>query len=340
MSEMSEMNDNNTTSERAAAEAERRAAPVPAYGGAATAHGPERDPSMPLRTAPFPGIPEGQRGNERISPGVKVAGSLLGIFGALVALGALFLGVIQGMAWLAQPARVTQTQAFTVGGTPTLVLDISAANVKIVPGTSGQIGVALTKEARAVTHGAAQQAVNDITLDTAQSGDTVHVGIHEPGFGQFPQVVKRQVELSITVPASTNLDLELSAGNAEVSGLTGTLQGHMSAGNLDLRDMTVTGDSSLHMSAASMTYDGSLASGASFEVSMSAGNLDITLPRATATHVEASATAGNVDVSGWSGIHPSRQAGESSLSADLNPNPTSTLSIQVSAGNVTLRPGA
>jgi len=199
------------------------------------------------------------------------------------------------------------------------------------------VSVTLRKEIQAITHQAAQDALDRITLDAGQFGDTTTITLHEPGFDGLFGPLRRNVELTVVVPAASNLDLTLSAGNLDARGISGTLAGRVSAGNLEMRDMTISGDSSLRVSAGNVTLRSALASGASLDVAVTAGNVDIALPTATATHVEASATAGNVSLVGWRGA-TSRNAAQESISADLNPPTTSTLSIHVTAGNVTVRP--
>jgi len=349
-----------------AAAAERREAPVPVGGPSTAPYGPympPRDPSVPLRGpyppapyqpypsyqqpyAPYPPnppvAPYGRGGRERqpISAGVVAIGILLIVLAILMAGFFIFAGVLQGMAWIAQPAKATETRTFTVAGTPTLALDVSAGNVHILPGTSGQITATLTKEVHAITHTAAQQTLDAITLDATQTGDSVRITVHDPGIDGFPTWVNRQMELTVSVPASANLDLTLSAGNLDAHGISGNLVARVSAGNLDLRDMTTSGNSSLHVTAGNVSYTGALAPGTSLRLVVTAGNVDIALPAKTPTHLEASATAGNLQVHGWPGVNTTRSGVGGLVSVDLNPQPTSNLSIDVTAGNVTVEPGA
>ncbi len=334
---------------RAAAAAERRAAPMPVGGPSTGPYAPAPYQPYPSYQQPYPpyppyppSAPYGRAGRERqpISAGVVAIGILLIILAILMAAFFVFAGVLQGMAWIAQPAKATETRTFTVAGTPTLALDVSAGNVHILPGTNGQITATLTKEVHAITYTAAQQTLDAITLDATQSGDSVRVAVHDPGLDGFPTWINRKMELTVSVPASANLDLTVSAGNLDAHGISGSLVGRVSAGNLDLRGMTISGDSSLHVTAGNVSYAGALAPGAFLRVLVTAGNVDITLPATTPTHLEASATAGNLSVHGWPGVNTTRSGVGGLVSADLNPQPTSTLSIDVTAGNVTVEAGA
>lgn len=257
----------------------------------------------------------------------------------LIAAGLIFAGVLQGMAAAAKPAQATQTQSFTVSGAPTLALDLTAVNVHVVPGLDGRVTATLTTQVQAITHAAAQQALAGVHFDATQDGDTIHVSVSQPSFDGIPAVTRRTVDLTVAVPASSNLDLTLVATNLHATGLSGTLVGRVSASNLTLDGMTVGGDSSLHVSAGNVEYHGALAPGANLDVDETAGNVHFWLPQATSTHVQASVTGGNASVSGWSSVGVSR-SGNGSFSVDLNPRPTSTISVQVTGGNVTVEAGA
>lgn len=284
------------------------------------------------------GAPSAERERRRrVSPGVRVVGVILVTLTATTATCFAVGGILQGMAWLSQQASATQTHTFTVAGVPNVVLTASAGNVHIVPGVDGQVTATLTSEVNAVTHQAAQDLLKRITLDASQSGATVNISVDTPAFEWFPWYVQRRVTLTLAIPTASNLDLTLSAGNLDVRGISGTFVGRVSAGNLDLRDMAIAGDSSLHISAGNVTLRSALASGASLDVAVTAGNVAIVLPTTTATHVEARATAGNVSLVGWRGF-TGRNAAQEYISADLNPPTTSTLSIHVTAGNVSVRP--
>ncbi len=70
-------------------------------------------------------------------------------------------------------------------------------------------------------------------------------------------------------------------------------------------------------------------------VDVSAGTVTMNLPRDTNTHLDASASAGNVSVNGWD-VSTTHNAANTTVTGDLGSNPSGTLTIQVSAGSVTL----
>jgi DUF4097 and DUF4098 domain-containing protein YvlB len=340
-------------------------------------YGRGADPSLPLgqaggrERAAWQGGREGER--RRVSGWVPVIGGCLVAVAAVMVLCAVASGIVFGLARNFGTAAGTQTRDFTVDGPATITVRMSAANVRVVPGTTDQVTVVLDKEVRGIDHNRAQHALDAITLDATQAGNSLTIDVNEPshfGLDSF----SRRVDLTITTPAATSLDATLDAGNLDVRGLTGTLTADLSAGNLTLDDMTVTDratlqmragnlrashitgavratvnfgnvtltqatltqDSTVHSDAGNVTIDGSLRSGMSLEVTDNAGNVDVTLPQQTDAHLNATASAGKITVTGWSGISQNSSGANASATGDLGANPTGTVTLHVDAGNITV----
>lgn len=335
------------------------------------------DPSLPLSQAggrdraAWQGGREGER--RRVSGWVPVVGGCLVAIAAVMVLCAVASGIVFGLARNVGTASDAQTRNFTVDGPATISVRTSAANVRVVPGKTDQVTVVLNKEVRGIDHNRAQHALDAISLDATQAGNSLTINVNEPstfGLDSF----SRRVDLTITTPAATSLDASLDAGNLDVRGLSGTLTADLSAGNLTLDDMTVTDratlqmragnlrashitgavkatvnfgnvtltqatltqDSTIHSDAGNVTVDGALRSGASLEVTNNAGNVDVTLPLQTDAHLNATTSAGKITVTGWSGISQSSSGPNTSATGDLGANPTGTVTLHVDAGNITL----
>ena len=74
-------------------------------------------------------------------------------------------GIVFGLARNFGTADGTQTREFTVDGPATIAVRTSAANVRVVPGTTDQVRVVLNKEVRGIDHTRAQHDLDAITLD-------------------------------------------------------------------------------------------------------------------------------------------------------------------------------
>ncbi len=117
----------------------------------------------------------------------------------------------------------------------------------------------LYKEVHAITHSAAQQVLDDTTLATSQTGNDITLTAQIPSITANFTSLQRNVDLTISVPASANLNLTVNAGNADITGIDGALDVTMNAGDLMLRWVTAEGNSSLRLNAGNVDYLGAIA---------------------------------------------------------------------------------
>lgn len=337
------------------------------------------DPSLPLRRGPesernsWRGWRESER--RRFSGWVPVVGGCLVAIAAVMLLCAVAGGVVFGLARNIETTTGAQTRDFIVNGPATITVRTNAANVRVLPGETDQITVVLDKEVRAINHNRAQHALDAITLDVTQVGNSLTINVNEPSYKL--DSFSRRIDLTITTPATTSLDAVLDAGNLDVRGLTGTLTADLAAGNLTLADLaitnqamlrmdagnmrassitgalkatlsfgnvtlsqaTLTQDSTIHSDAGNVTFDGTLRTGASLEVTDNAGNVTVTLPQQTGAHLDATTNAGKITITGWPSINQTSSGPDTSVTGDLSAHPTSTVTLHTDAGNIELIAG-
>jgi hypothetical protein len=199
------------------------------------------------------------------------------------------------------PVASTTTQTFAVTGTPSLTVHDTAGNVTITTGNTRTVTVQITKNARDTSSSAAQNDLNAISVSATQTGNAINVDARfGPSGSAFQQL---SVDLVITVPALADGSLI-----------------DVTAGNLTL-------DAPLALSA-----------GGSLTVTASAGNVDLTLPANTAAHLDASVSFGNITIAGWS-IPVTRSGAGATATGDMGASPSGTLTIRVTAGNISLSAG-
>lgn len=232
-------------------------------------------------------------------------GGCLGLV-IIVGIACVVLGVVFGrlVSTFANetPVASTTTQTFTVTGAPSLTVHDPAGNVTVRTGDTRTVIVQITKNARDTSAGAAQNDLNSITVSPTQTGNAINV---DANFTQATSPFRQlSVDLVITVPALADGSLiDLSAGN--------------------------------------VTLDAPLAAGGSLTVTVNAGNVDLTLPASTAAHLDASVSFGNITIVGWSIPVTRSGAGGAGATAsgDMGASPSGTLTVHVTAGNITLTAG-
>lgn len=298
---------------------------MPPYGSAPPAYGPP------------PWAPRRRRSNAWVW---WLVGGVLGFFvllGLLVAL----IGSLIG-AWVGSVSgpryTVESTQTFAVTGTPNMVVRDTAGNITVRSGDAGKVTVHVTKVVRGLVNEAAQRhALDDVTVATTQSGNTVNVtaDFATNVFDGTPG--HRTVDLLITVPAGANVAVTAAAGNIDVAHIAGVYTVDAAAGNITVRDATFADGSRLSAAAGNMTLEGALASGASMDVNVSAGNVDLRLPAQTHADLDARASVGNVTIHGWSiPVNRSGMVG-ASATGPLGGDPRGTVHVSVSTGNIDVR---
>ena len=100
------------------------------------------------------------------------------------------------------------------------------------------------------------------------------------------------VDLEITTPAGTHVDVHTGAGNVSICCLKGAAQVSTGAGNIDLDDQE--GEIDAHTGAGNIDYQGAPQGDSRFEVG--AGNITLVLPADLSMEVELQTGMGNIDV--------------------------------------------
>jgi hypothetical protein len=222
-----------------------------------------------------------------------------------------------------------------VSSVPTLVIHYNAASVHVLTGGAGQVSLHATKQVRALTGDQAQRTLDGLTVLATQTGNVVTIEVNTGRTFEFNPFSDRQVDVTLTTPSNTNVSVTGNAGSLDATGLTGKLTAQVNAGSVTMDTMTLADGSSLRTNAGSLTLDGAMQQGASLTVTVNAGSVDLTLPKDTSAHVNASASAGSVDVTGWN-LAKIESGAHETVIGDLNPNPTGSIVIRVSAGSATL----
>jgi DUF4097 and DUF4098 domain-containing protein YvlB len=134
-------------------------------------------------------------------------------------------------------------QVFEVGTTPVLTVDNVAGSVTVRAGEGRTIQVVATK--RAPLGG--DLARIDVTMTQQDNGLVIQT--------RTPSTLSNvSVDLEITAPADTRLDLHTGAGSVDVSGLQSKVQADTGAGSVRIAD--VTGEIELHSGAGSLEARG------------------------------------------------------------------------------------
>ncbi len=288
---------------------------------------------------------------------VRLIGTGLIVFLVLLLLGGIATGALALLAYTTPAASATATQSFAVTETPSVILRAQAGAVSVVTGGASQVGLRVTRMARAISSGLAQQALNDMRITATQSGNTITVEETSQSLDPGLRFWWRELQIDLTVPRTTNLTATLDAGSLTVDGVQGTTSVtanagsidftgaqlsdaslHSNAGRITLDQVTLSGNAHLSAQTGSIELQGALAPRTALDVTANAGSVTLTLPTTTSAHLEASTNAGSISVEGWP-IVVQHEFARSSASGDLTPNPTGSIVIHTNAGSVEVLAG-
>jgi hypothetical protein len=200
---------------------------------------------------------------------------------------AVAAGAAAVLGWFGTRVSVVETRemSFEVGAGPTLVIDNFAGNIRIQSGSEGIIS------ALAHLRGGGSANVERISVEPSQEGDTVRIRTRRPS-GQFSNLA---VDLEITVPQGTRIDLTNGAGDVSIDGTEGEIVAHTGAGNVAVSGSE--GQVRLDTGAGNVDYSGQPQGTSTFGTG--AGNIQISLPAGFAGSVDLETGIGSVDIGGF-----------------------------------------
>jgi hypothetical protein len=184
---------------------------------------------------------------------------------AVAAVGAAGWFVGQPFGWRASTSLQGERseEAFAVGDAPKLKIDNFAGNTTVRTGPSGLVRVAATRRARN------RADLARIKVDVSERDGGLLIKTEKPS-----TLNAASVDLEITVPAGTHLEVDTGAGNVEIDDGSGPITVETGAGNI--------------------RYQGAPQGECRFETG--AGNTRLTLPADLNVRVDLQTGAGNIDV--------------------------------------------
>ncbi|HKV83293.1 MAG TPA: hypothetical protein VJN88_01975 [Ktedonobacterales bacterium] len=231
------------------------------------------------------------------------------------------------------PAVKTEIHEYTVTSAPSLDVRNNAGAVTFTPGAEHQVIVRVTKRARGgIFRAVSESDLDKVIVTIAQEGDRIIVDTERASRSFLKNV---EIDLDITTPASSNVTLQLNAGNALLRDLRGRLNVRVNAGNFDARGVTCVGECRFEVNAGHLELAGAAERGASLDVQVNAGIARLRLPRETPLTLDAKTTAGALEVTGWQ-VEKTREIAQHTAYGPLGAEPAGTLRIRVNAGTASV----
>lgn len=222
-----------------------------------------------------------------------------------------------------------------VDGTPNVTINLAFADVRIETGAAGEVAV---RGQMIVSDNAnAPSLLQSLQPQISVAGDRVTISNNSDD-SLNSGVTRRQLEVTIVVPSGSSLTVKMGAGRLVVNETQGDLSINIGAADVELRNVEVERMLDVQTGAGRIIYEGAVAPHAAYSFKTGAGAITLNLPANSSFHLNASSNVGNVacdfELSGDSG---GRNLVGKTIQGDVGPNPTTTLDLQSSVGNVEIR---
>jgi Putative adhesin len=184
------------------------------------------------------------------------------------------------------PAFASQTETrddtFSVGATPKIVVSNDNGQIDVVTGNEGTVNVRATI-----------RRPDDVEYSVVQEGDTVRVEAQvSSGWGWVFGTDAPGVDITVTLPADTNVDLRTSNGGIEVvdiqnSGKLWTANGRISLEN-------VKGEFEVNAMNGAIDFRGEMTAGGTNQLTTINGSVEVTLLGEPSVKLDAATSNGAI----------------------------------------------
>ncbi len=227
----------------------------------------------------------------------------------------------------------TETRTFNLvtGTQPTLIVTNNRGFVHVHPGIGNTVTVIATKIGD--SYGVSP---DDFKVSYTQNSNTITIQVTNDSIHLFDFSASSQADLDVTVPASSDLQIETGSGEINATGIQGKMTLTSNSGALRATDVLLTSGSHLSTGSGSMQVRGSIGTNGHYMFQSNSGDIDVTLPRSSSFHADLMSNSGTI--TNDFPIATAHQTGVYGrmVSGDVGSSPQSTVVIQSDSGSLHL----
>lgn len=252
--------------------------------------------------------------------------------------------VAQGNNWLGigRTEAIAQIeQALVVQEPVRLGVSVPLGDVTVKAETGPRVVVRATKRAWAGNTTEAARILDGIDVRIEQAGNRVQVtatGLTEVAGGRG-LTRSPTVDVAITVPRQTAVEIASSVGRVAVTGTQGDVVIEADVGQVTLTDVAPAETLDVRSRVASIEQRGALVPAATYRLASDVGRIAVGLPQDAAFNIEARSDVGNVDV-GFELVGRSGRVGfvGREVRGEVGSRPTTHLVLVSRVGDISVRP--
>jgi hypothetical protein len=199
---------------------------------------------------------------------------LLGSLSMLI----LFVAIVACISAVASETE-TRDDTFSVGTAPKIVVSNDNGQIDVVTGNEGTVNVKATI-----------RRPDDVEYGVVQEGDTIRVEAQVSSIWGFG--TDAGAEITVTLPADTNVDLRTSNGGIEVVDIQNSGKLRTSNGRISLEN--VKGEFEVSTSNGDIDFRGELTAGGMNRLTTSNGSVEVTLLGEPSVKLDAATSNGEI----------------------------------------------
>jgi len=163
------------------------------------------------------------------------------------------------------------------------------------------------------------------------------VNIAAQSSGTFNFFNSTSVDFTITVPPTTDLQINTNAGTITINGISGKMSLISNARTIDATQAALTGNSTFRTNAGSINFNGAIGSTGTYDFETNAGSIDMTLTGSPNFHVNATTDVGSINSS--FPLTVSHSSVGATVNGDVGTAPRAALTLKTNAGSINLNKG-
>ena len=229
----------------------------------------------------------------------SVWGSLAVLVLILALLGVIFFATNLSDAgnWFPSFGRIGVSATFDktleVEGPVSLSADVPVGSVEVKVGSAQTVRVEATRWAWGGSRSQAEEILGQVGVDVQQTGNRVQV-LATGLTGRNIQGRSPKVDIKITVPAGTSVDISSRVGEVSVTGTQGDLAISADVGEVKVRKVSPAKSLRINSRVGSVEFSGALMPRVDYEITTDVGKISLELPRDSAFILDARSDIGDV----------------------------------------------
>lgn len=192
-------------------------------------------------------------------------------------------------------ATTTFSRSFDVDEPAELTVDLDFGSLAIIAAESDVVQVDATATAFGLSDAEVQEVLNNLQLTATATGSSVEV----VGKWKDSTLIRGrspQIDVRITVPAQTDIEIDMGAGSVEITGVEGNADITADVGQVTLRDLDIPETLTVESGVAEISFYGPLREGSEYRFTSDVGAIQLWLPEESRFAIDAASDLGTVVV--------------------------------------------